>query len=158
MVRVFFLVIKNEHDNMLTSPHDNTPPESICVCVQAWAFASGARWVLGMSPVMNLEDFPSDVWYAHRKLFHRFMKYKKYIVKATSGLAEMKEKKEMKVKKDEEEVPTSSPQIPTSQHVISLLTDSEGEVSSDSSTEVEDDVERLFDNMSESESSDRIDV
>ena len=153
MVRVFFfLVIKNEHDNILTSPHDNTPPESICVCVQAWAFASGARWVLGMSPVMNLEDFPSDVWYAHRKLFHRFMKYKKYIVKATSGLAEMKEKKEMKVKKDEEEVPTSSPQIPTSQHVISLLTDSEGEVSSDSETDVDADVEGLFDMTSTTDS------
>ena len=135
--------------NTTICEHRLTNTLNLCpyVCVQAWAFASGARRVLGLSTVMNLENFPCDVWYAHRKLFHRFMKYKKYVVKATSAIPEMKEMEEEKVKKED----SSPSEVPASQHVISLLTDSEGEVSSDSDTDVEADVEGLF-TMTTSES------
>ena len=67
------------------------------------------------------------------------MKYKKYIIKATSVIPEIAEKKN--IVKD---VPEPTTQVPAHQHVISLLTDSEGEVSEDSQTDVEAEVDELF--------------
>ena len=89
---------------------------------------------------MNLENFPCEVWYAHRKLFHRFVKYKKYIIKANASVPDLKEGPLNEAKKEALEPPVIPP--PASQHVISLLTDSDGEVSDDSTTEV--DVDALF--------------
>ena len=66
------------------------------------------------------------------------MKYKKYIIKATAAIPEIVEKNKMVNDVPE---PTS---VPAQQHVISLLTDSEGEVSEDSQTDVEAEVDELF--------------
>ena len=112
--------------------------------MQAWAFASGARLVLGKVPLMNMENYPHDVWNLHRKLFHRFLKYRKYFIKATSSLPEYKN---FQMKKDPEPVPReATTATPVSdQHIIYILSSSEGEVSEDSDSETEDvDVDELF--------------
>ena len=101
--------------------------------IQAWAFASGTRMVLGKVPLMNMESFPYDIWTLHRKLFHRFMKYRKYFLKASNAPPELKKLKKLAPvpKKDAEPVvspPTNTP----APHVINLLSSSEGEVSDDS--------------------------
>jgi hypothetical protein len=35
---------------------------------------------------MNMHKFDKDIWYLHRRLFHRFMKYAKYFRRATEDL------------------------------------------------------------------------
>ena len=86
--------------------------------------------MLGKSPLMNMENYPYEIWTLHRKLFHRFMKYRKYFVKATSSLPEYNQ---VKVKKEQETVTHEEVRTTTSStyHVICLLSSSEGEVSED---------------------------
>ena len=38
---------------------------------------------------MNMHKFDKDIWYLHRKLFHRYLKYEKYFRKATEELPEL---------------------------------------------------------------------
>ena len=35
---------------------------------------------------MNMDNFDKDIWHLHRKLFHRFVKYSKYVRLATERL------------------------------------------------------------------------
>ena len=79
-------------------------------------------------------NFPADVWYLHRKVFHRFIKYKKYFVKATKELPEYQQANlnEVKVEKKPAPQPVADSK-PV--HVINLLSSSDGEVSEDSSSE-----------------------
>ena len=53
---------------------------------QAWAFAVAVRRLLGKSPPMNMLSFPKDAWILHRKLHHRFLKFKKRFIAATEEL------------------------------------------------------------------------
>ena len=93
--------------------------------MQAWALGSGVRLVLGKSPLMNMGDFPHDVWTLHRKLFHRFIKYKKYFIKVTLSLPGYIDSK---VKMEKEKDPEPLPQTETRcLHIISLLSSSEEE-------------------------------
>ena len=101
---------------------------------------------MGKSPLMNMENFPCDVWRLHRKLFHRFLKYKKYFVKASKSLPELQQSK-AQIKQPVAAASKSGPTTTTSKsaHVISLLTSSEEEVSDDSDTDEDpEDVEDLF--------------
>ena len=99
--------------------------------------------------MMNMNNFPGDVWELHRKLFHRYMKYKRYFVKATQKLSELNVLTEVKADPEPETQPTTQSSITTQQapHVINLLSSSDGEVSEDtvedSGTEYED-VDELF--------------
>lgn len=103
-------------------------------CVhQAWAFSVGVCMVLEKLSLMNMTNFPADTWDLHRRVFHRFLKYKKYFFKATRQLPEYK-----KATREEQEVKTEplgpEPETVATQertHTIVLLTTSEGEVSSD---------------------------
>ena len=91
---------------------------------------------LDKSPLMNMTNFPADVWELHRKLFHRFLKYRKYFVKATRNLSEYKKAEDTDVKPEiirTQPTPTDNPG-----HIINLLSTSEGEVSEDSEEETED--------------------
>jgi len=142
---------------MNTLIYEHCPLAYLCCysyVMQAWAFASGTRLVLGKSPLMNMENYPHDIWILHRKLFHRFLKYRKYFKKATSCLDEYKLLSQ--VKKD----PEQKPQIPsamksTDNHVIVILSSSEGEVSEDSEDDVsaELDVDELFEPSDDDEDS-----
>ena len=111
--------------------------------LQAWAFASGTRLVMGKSPTMNMDAFPADIWNLHRKLFHRFLKYRKYFINASESIQE----NIAKMKRDTEASTTCAGGKVTSSsktaHVICLLSSSEGEVSEDEedSETVEDDEE-----------------
>ncbi len=70
---------------------------------------------------MNMDKFPMDVWTMHRKLFHRFIKYRKYFIKATSSLPEYKD---ANVKKEPACYTSSATTVPvtsSSEHVICLL-------------------------------------
>ena len=55
----------------------NTPCQYI---TQAWATACAIRNILGKAPHMWLRDFPHDVWVLHRKLHHRFLKFRKVVL------------------------------------------------------------------------------
>ena len=86
--------------------------------------------------LMNMTNFPADLWYLHRKVFHRFIKYKKYFVKATKELQEYINANLTKVKVEK----TPPPQPVRDEkpvHIIDLLSSSEGEVSEDSSSDTE---------------------
>ena len=58
---------------------------------QAWAFATGSRLCLGKVPYMNMHKFDKDIWFLHRKLFHRYLKYAKYFRKATEELPQFQQ-------------------------------------------------------------------
>ena len=80
--------------------------------------------------LMNMINFPAEVWELHRKVFHRFLKYRRYFFKATKKLPEYKVTLD-----DNKTEPTPLPQpetvvTPEASHVINLLSTSEGEVSS----------------------------
>ena len=67
------------------------------------------------------------------------MKYKRYILRATESIPELEQQQEKDEEKDDEKkVPTPSVDL-TTVHVISLLSDTDGEVS-DSETDVDVDV------------------
>ena len=79
--------------------------------------------------LMNMTNFPAEVWELHRKVFHRFLKYRKYFFKATKKLPEYKA-----ILEDNEPTPPPKPETvvdPEVTHVINLLSTSDGEVSSD---------------------------
>ena len=81
-----------------------------------------------------MDKFPHDVWYLYRKLFHRFLKYRKYFIKATKSLPEYKNAL-VHPKKEPANYTSSAasvPAAPATSNVVSLLSSSEGEVSSDS--------------------------
>jgi hypothetical protein len=103
--------------------------------LQAWAFASGARLVLGKSPLMNMDNFSPEVWRLHRRLFHRFLKYKKSFIKATENLVEYQRALNLgscAVKPEPSNKKRATVPIGTNNHVIMLLTSSsEEEVSGD---------------------------
>ena len=116
-------------------------PLTLFTCVlQAWAFATGVRLVLQKVPFMNMENFDKDIWYLHRRLFHRFMKYNKYFRQATEKLPAF-----VRVKNNESNtvkqtyvagVPTPAPTKTTSMtSVISLVSSSSDEVSEDEADE-----------------------
>ena len=95
--------------------------------VQAWAFASGVRVVMGKSPLMNMDSFPYEVWNLHRKLFHRFLKYRKYFVKATLALPEYNQVPAAKRAPVSKKPVTPAATSDEGHHVISLLSSSEEE-------------------------------
>ena len=77
---------------------------------------------------MNMDNFDKDIWFLHRKLFHRYVKYAKYFRQATEALAAFQkavrgEEKKKKKRVQELEVP----EVET----ISLLTSSSEDVSED---------------------------
>ena len=63
---------------------------------------------------MNMHKFDKDIWYLHRRLFHRFMKYAKYFRMATEELPDYQRAVEeesigaSKKRKREEQVKVSS--------------------------------------------------
>ena len=59
----------------------------MCYSQQAWCFATGVRLCLGKVPYMNMHKFDKDIWFLHRRLFHRFIKYAKYFRLATEELS-----------------------------------------------------------------------
>ena len=83
-----------------------------------------------------MTNFPADLWYLHRKVFHRFIKYKKYFVKATKELQEYINANLTKVKV-EKPPPPQPVRDEKPVHIIDLLSSSEGEVSEDSSSDTE---------------------
>ena len=104
----------------------------VCPCsyvIQAWAFSCGVRHILNKAPAMWLKDFPHDVWVLHRKLHHRFLKFRKSFRAATERLPLFQQGVEMSTPA---EGSTQRPAFKTtSKHnVICLLSDSPGEESS----------------------------
>ena len=102
----------------------------VCPCsyvIQAWAFSCGVRHILNKAPAMWLKDFPHDVWVLHRKLHHRFLKFRKSFRAATDRLPLFQQGIQMTTPA------TGSTQRPTkhkstSKHnVICLLSDSPGD-------------------------------
>ena len=92
--------------------------------MQAWAFASYARKILGKAPAMNMLHFDRDVWVLHRRLHRRFIKFYDHIEQAIQDLEELQ---------DSALAPPAVASANTdSQQVICLLSDS-----SDSNTEEE---------------------
>ena len=79
---------------------------------------------------MNMDKFDMDIWYLHRKLFHRFVKYAKYFRQATEALPEYV--KALKQEKDEHETKQRAleSQVPEVA-IICLLTSSSDDVSDD---------------------------
>ena len=49
----------------------------IIVYTQAWAFATAVRKLVGKAPNMSMNNFPKDVWILHRKLVHRYLRFKR---------------------------------------------------------------------------------
>ena len=91
---------------------------------------------------MNMENFDPEIWWMHRKLFHRYVKYSKYFRKATEALpeyqkaiAEAKSDPSVTGDKTQNEPTKVSPPVA---NIISLITSSSEEVS-------EDEVSELFD-------------
>ena len=73
---------------------------------------------------MNMTNFDSGVWFIHRKLFHRYMKFHKCFDKATQSVPEYKkalESDEPAMVK-QEKVPEPKPAI--KMDIISLLSSS----------------------------------
>ena len=125
------------------------------MCTQAWAFASGVRLVMGQAPVMNMDRFNHDVWKLHRRLFHRFVKYRKYFIRATEELPEFQqaladeigEAAAPKLLKDKNSKTTPLRQKVTHVSVMDVVSSSSEEVSVDEnddgdSDEGEDDKEK----------------
>ena len=79
---------------------------------------------------MNMDKFDMDIWYLHRKLFHRFVKYAKYFRQATETLPEYV--KALKQEKDDRETKKRAleSQVPEVA-VICLLTSSSDDVTED---------------------------
>ena len=79
---------------------------------------------------MNMDNFPYDIWKLHRKLFHRYVKYQKYFAQATKALPGYKK---VLVVTEPRPAPAASASATTSSdhHVICLLSDSDGSVSTD---------------------------
>ena len=77
---------------------------------------------------MNMDNFDKDIWYLHRKLFHRFVKYAKYFRLATEALPSYQQSLEDEKKTKEERMTASQTH---EIEVIDLLTSSSDEVSED---------------------------
>ena len=71
---IFFSMFDNSNHIWLHLALHHSPTPYM---IQAWATACGIRRILGKAPHMWLRDFPHDVWVLHRKLHHRFLKYRK---------------------------------------------------------------------------------
>ena len=100
--------------------------DDICTSnTQAWAFATAARRLLGKSPNMNMLNFDKEIWTLHRKLHHRFLKFRRMFTRATEELEEYQQKFQ-----DGETVTrtthTEDASPKSSQVVCLLLSDSEG--------------------------------
>lgn len=75
---------------------------------------------------MNMDNFDKDIWFLHRKLFHRYMKYSKYFRQATETLPAF----EKAVRGEENKKSVQELQVPEVE-TISLLTSSSEDVSED---------------------------
>lgn len=75
---------------------------------------------------MNMDNFDKDIWFLHRKLFHRYMKYSKYFRQATETLPAF----EKAVRGEENKKSVLELQVPEVE-TISLLTSSSEDVSED---------------------------
>ena len=84
---------------------------------------------------MSMTNFPVDIWDLHRKVFHRFLKYRKYFFKATKRLPEYKLAQAQDTEVKSEPTPSKPEPVLVGEHVISLLSTSEGEVSEDSGSD-----------------------
>jgi hypothetical protein len=86
---------------------------------------------------MNMDNFDKEIWYLHRKLFHRYVKYAKYFRQATEVLpayqCALQNENVRLVKKQR----TNENQVKDT-HIISLLTSSSEEVSEDEQEEEEE--------------------
>ena len=113
------------------------PPHRHPYMIQAWAFACEVRQILNKSPPMNMNNFPADVWYLHRRLHHRFLKQQNQVRAATHKLSEYKQRLKHESKESVKNVTTAAASSATSTatvNLLCLLTDSSGD---DSTTEEE---------------------
>jgi hypothetical protein len=106
------------------------------MCVQAWAFATAARKMLGKSPPMSISNFDREVWVLHRKLHHRYIKYVKSFERATQILPGFGDDPRTPVKKGASASAVAQKITPT---VICLLSDSDKSADSDDDDAVQDD-------------------
>ena len=121
---------------------------------------------LDKSPLMNMNNFPPDVWELHRKLFHRFLKYKKYFIKATKKLPEYQKAMltDTEVKPEIPTLPDGTTTTTTTTtanpvHIINLLETSEEEVSEESEeTEETEEEEEKEEEKEKEEDETRADV
>jgi len=111
---------------------------SSLTCAQAWAFASGVRIVLGQAPMMNMDHFDHGVWKLHRRLFHRFVKYRKYFTHATEELPEFQQALEDEINNNGAPYPKKTTSNPTPSRtktlhvsVMNVVSSSSEEVSED---------------------------
>lgn len=109
---------------------------SSLTCAQAWAFASGVRIVLGQAPMMNMDHFDHGVWKLHRRLFHRFVKYRKYFTHATEELPEFQQALEDEINNNGAPLKTTSNPTPSRTKtlhvsVMNVVSSSSEEVSED---------------------------
>ena len=74
---------------------------------------------------MNVLAFPKDVWLLHRKLHHRFLKFKKRFIAATEDLADYQRREGMIFAgSDSANEPTKKKSVAAEQ-IICLLSDSD---------------------------------
>ena len=93
---------------------------------------------------MRMDSYPYDVWELHRKLFHRYLKYRKYFDKATKTLPEYKDAADIVKPEVVSNLRVVTPPTESVQHhVINLLSSSEAEVS-DATGDDSDDVSMMF--------------
>ncbi len=97
---------------------------------------------------MNMDNFDHGIWWMHRKLFHRYVKYSKYFRKATEVLPEYQKailnesKSHSSVTGDKTDKEPTKVSPPVS-NIISLITSSSEEVSEEEGGE-EDRVSEFF--------------
>ena len=81
---------------------------------------------------MNMNNYDSDVWFLHRKLFHRYVKYHECFDRATEAIPSYRKLVDDPVAKTpvkKEEKPKS---VPLKMDIINLLTSSSEEEEDDS--------------------------
>ena len=117
------------------------------LCVQAWAFASYARKLLGKAPAMNMLLFDRAVWVLHRRLHHRFLKFFTHIEEATKELCDYQDAQESAAPATAARPNASAAAAPSGEQVICLLS-ADSDASDDETEEDEWDVfdyyRRLF--------------
>jgi len=102
--------------------------------VQAWAFASYARKLLGKAPAMNMLLFDRAVWVLHRRLHHRFLKFFSHIEEATKELRDYQDTQESAAPATAARPNASAAADPSGEQVIYLLS-SDSDSASDDQTE-----------------------
>ena len=89
----------------------------IIVYTQAWAFATAVRKMVGKAPNMSMNNFPKDVWILHRKLVHRYLRFKRCFDDCLNDVPEYRKA----LKENDGEASSAAEPAEPSKQIICLL-------------------------------------